>query len=1136
MYNRRDPGQSCNNATFMWGVRNFIKVAIARGKLSTEMRCPCKHCKNKKCHDAGTVENHLYKSGFTPNYYNWTYHNEARVDDTYDCFANQESVHIPYEEENDPQPFQYEEMANTNTNSFDENVVHNRYNDMVNEVAGQDWANPPPETDHEDPNPAAHRFYEMFCASNTPAYEGCTTETELSSHMKLLQTKADYGLSVPAYNSICDYLQSLANCDNRIPTSFNHSKKVVNDLGMGYTRIDLCVNGCMIYYAEAEGLSNCTFCREDRYQPGAEQSTSRYVKVARSSMFYLDIIPRLQRLFMMSSTAQHMSWHAEGSRDPNTMVHPSDGESWRHFNYCYPEFAAETRNVRLGLCSDGFNPFRNNSKSYSCWPVMVTPYNLPPWMCMKTRFMWLTILIPGPTNPKKRIDMYLRPLIDDLKFLWDVGIETYEVYRKQNFTMRAALMWTISDFPAYGMLSGWSTQGKLGCPYCMEDTKTFWLQRGRKVSYFDCHRRFLPFGHQYRSNIDSFRRDHIEADGPIPFRSGEEIYNRVQNYNYVWEERPDHIIDGFGVTHNWTKKSIFWDLPYWVNVKLRHNLDVMHIEKNVFENVFNTVMNVKGKTKDNGVRCRQDIANYCRRPELELRLMRGRFVANKATYTLSSDEQTAVLQWICSLGFPDGFASNLGKCVNLSSRKLMGYKSHDAHVFLERLLPIAFRGFLPTPIWTALSELSTFFRDVCASSLDILRMRQWQTNIPETLCKLETIFPPSFFDSMEHLPIHVADEVFLGGPVHYRWMYPFERFIFRLKNMVGNKSQVSASIVMAYLHLEITFLTSDYLGPECKTKERRPKRNEVMSRTFDAEQISIFNHPGHGGRPICRRTLSDQEYFKATHYILSNMPEMDIYLRDFDTYIRQRYPRDNENKLYERTLTDLPAWLKKHIWELRATNEVFEWIDHVSHGFDYRVSNLNTYKINNYKFCTEGKNQGELKKYCQVQLKVEGGGYFYGVIEEILKMHCTQNPRLKIVLFKCRWLDPRHVHCFTTTGLVEVNIERIYQPYDPFILAQQAEQVYFVEFPGQPQRTMQGWVAVCRVKPTNAIDLSVADIPFQEDGETSSILPSVVESNDLVNLADEVVNLYSDDDDEEASTDSPMEYVDGVTSSEESSD
>ena len=56
-------------------------------------------------------------------------------------------------------------------------------------------------------------------------------------------------------------------------------------------------------------------------------------------------------------------------------------------------------------------------------------------------------------------------------------------------------------------------------------------------------------------------------------------------------------ISGFGETHNWTKQSILWEFPYWKTNLLHHNRDVMHIEKNFFDNALNTVMDVKGKTK-----------------------------------------------------------------------------------------------------------------------------------------------------------------------------------------------------------------------------------------------------------------------------------------------------------------------------------------------------------------------------------------------------------------------------------------------------------------------------------------------------------------------------------------------------------
>nr|GEZ07789.1 hypothetical protein [Tanacetum cinerariifolium] len=98
----------------------------------------------------------------------------------------------------------------------------------------------------------------------------------------------------------------------------------------------------------------------------------------------------------------------------------------------------EPRNVRLGLADDGFNPFGNLSQAYSMWPVILTTYNLPTWLCMKESSFMLTLLIPGPKSPGKDIDVYLRPLIEDLK--------------------------TINDFPARSSLSGWTGKGYKACP------------------------------------------------------------------------------------------------------------------------------------------------------------------------------------------------------------------------------------------------------------------------------------------------------------------------------------------------------------------------------------------------------------------------------------------------------------------------------------------------------------------------------------------------------------------------------------------------------------------------------------------------------------------------------------------------
>jgi len=124
---------------------------------------------------------------------------------------------------------------------------------------------------------------------------------------------------------------------------------------------------------------------------------------------------------------------------------------------------------------------------------------------------------------------------------------------------------------------------------------------------------------------------------------------------------------------------------------------------------------------------------------------------------------------------PNGYSSNLARCANVDKGIMHGMASHDFHVFMECLLPIAFSSLSPY-VLNPLTEISHFFKDLCGTTLmedDFSRMEQ---NIPLILSKLERIFPPGFFDSMEHLPIHLAYEARFGGPVQYRWMFPFERY------------------------------------------------------------------------------------------------------------------------------------------------------------------------------------------------------------------------------------------------------------------------------------------------------------------------------------------------------------------------
>jgi hypothetical protein len=77
-----------------------------------------------------------------------------------------------------------------------------------------------------------------------------------------------------------------------------------------------------------------------------------------------------------------MKWHTNSHTKDNVLRHPADDEAWKSFDNLHPQFIADSRNVRLGLTSDGFNPFGNLSTFHSTWPIMLVSYNLPHWMCM----------------------------------------------------------------------------------------------------------------------------------------------------------------------------------------------------------------------------------------------------------------------------------------------------------------------------------------------------------------------------------------------------------------------------------------------------------------------------------------------------------------------------------------------------------------------------------------------------------------------------------------------------------------------------------------------------------------------------------------------------------------------------------
>ncbi|WMV56116.1 hypothetical protein MTR67_049501 [Solanum verrucosum] len=410
------------------------------------------------------------------------------------------------------------------------------------------------------------------------------------------------------------------------------------------------------------------------------------------------------------------------------------------------------------------------SISHSTWPVMLMNYNLSPWICMKPEYMMLSMIIPGPSSPGQDIDVYLQPLIVELKELWEFGIETYDAHTNQTFQMRAALMWTISDFPALAMLSGWSTKGKLACPTCNYDTCSQYLKHSRKMCYLG-HRAFLPPDHPFRRDKKSFNGEEDHRPAPTSL-SGIEVFEKLHDFNNVFgkgNKKRRRNNEG-----PWKKRSIFFELPYWKHNKLRHNLDVMHIEKNICDSLLGTLLDILGKSKDH-VNSRYDLQEMGIRKELHPRKdnTNGKAHLAKSCFTMKPEEKRLFCTVLKNAKFPRGFASNISDRVDVDEMKISGYKSHDAHFIMHYLLQIAVRKGLPKNVSLALIRLGNFFKAICSKVIRRADLEPMQIEIKEIGLVRNRRYPEGCiaegFDVEEFL-------IFGSRYLHYEVKTPFSRY------------------------------------------------------------------------------------------------------------------------------------------------------------------------------------------------------------------------------------------------------------------------------------------------------------------------------------------------------------------------
>ncbi|CAN6573356.1 unnamed protein product [Malus baccata var. baccata] len=308
------------------GINLFLDQAVANGVGPDKFRCPCKRCCHRYTFVRNTIVEHLILYDMDKDYKNawWRHHGEQNI--------REQNMAIGEEETGD-------EVIG----------MHDFLNDVFVQPLTEEGVGPSTEPPIREGRPEeVETFLRLLEEAYQDLWPGCKQFKKLEAVVRLYQIKCLAGMPDEIFTTLLELIKRMLSEGDCLPETCYKAKKLINDLGLSYVKIDACPNDCMIYWKHTSDLTVCSVC--------------------------------------------------------------------------------------------------------------------------------------GPRSPGKEIDVYMRPLIDELNELWEVGTPTYDAYSNQSFTIKAVVLWTISDFPAYGMLSEWSTHGYKACPHCMHDKESIYLPASLGIS------------------------------------------------------------------------------------------------------------------------------------------------------------------------------------------------------------------------------------------------------------------------------------------------------------------------------------------------------------------------------------------------------------------------------------------------------------------------------------------------------------------------------------------------------------------------------------------------------------------------------------------------------------------------------
>ncbi|KAH0768778.1 hypothetical protein KY290_012759 [Solanum tuberosum] len=225
------------------GVEGFLNWAFSQPGVNTMIRCPCKGCMNTVFKLKNNVRGDLLKKGFWDSYKVWYLHGEV--------LARFENSNVTHRDEVEDDSTEDDDITG---------MIHDAcgYTNVENNTNSSEG--------NEEPNIHATKFYKLLKDAQTELYPGCTKVSKLSFIVKLLHLKCLNHWSNKSMDELLIFFKEVLPDGSFVPTSFYEAKKVLRDLGLGYTKIDACQNDCILYWRDYANAQSCPKCGKSRWK------------------------------------------------------------------------------------------------------------------------------------------------------------------------------------------------------------------------------------------------------------------------------------------------------------------------------------------------------------------------------------------------------------------------------------------------------------------------------------------------------------------------------------------------------------------------------------------------------------------------------------------------------------------------------------------------------------------------------------------------------------------------------------------------------------------------------------------------------------------------------------------------------